>query len=116
MSDNQLIEGASLPVVPLDWTLQAIADFDGNGSDDLLWYQSSTGTMWLYQMDGLVVSASKKVATVSTDWRIDGVGDISGDGKADILWRHISSGMLWVYEMNGPVISNNFSIATVGLE
>jgi hypothetical protein len=90
--------------VPLNWTIRAIADFNGDHQADILWHNNTTGQVWLYQMAGTSIAASMPVTNVDTPaWQIVAAGDLTGDGNADILWRH-NDGTLWQYQMNGAKI------------
>jgi hypothetical protein len=39
-------------VVPLNWVLAGMGDFDGNGSTDILWRDNNTGTVAIWLLDG----------------------------------------------------------------
>ena len=63
-------------------------DFDGNGTDDLLFYQTTgpnTGLMRVILMNSdFTVKASGFPATLPSGFVPFGVGDVNGDGHADI--------------------------------
>ena len=75
----------------LAWTAAGIADFDGDGKDDVL-LRHEDGR-WQYRlMDGRDVLAEGEpdAAALPDDpmvW-LAGVGDMDGDGKAEVLTRH----------------------------
>lgn len=66
-------------------------DFNGDGIDDILWRNTSTGanTIWK-SADASAVQAMTGVANLA--WRIEGVGDFDGNGVEDVLWRNHSTG------------------------
>jgi hypothetical protein len=73
--------------------LNAKSDFDGDGSSDLLWRNSSTGEAILWYMNGASTKDKVSVGMVSDqNWRISGIADFDNDGGTDILWRNNSSG------------------------
>ena len=99
----------------LDWGLAAIADFDGDGADDLLLRHATTHRWWLYLMDGRrhVVGASGPVENVALAadalpddvlWTVAGAGDLGGDGRADLLLRHATHGTWRYYRMKGRTV------------
>ncbi len=86
------------------YQIQQVADFDGLGKADLLWWNTVQGDVWIWSMNGAAVESQAYVGVVpDTNYRIQAAGDYNGDRKADILWRNIVTGDLWVWLMNGPV-------------
>ncbi len=85
-------------------TCEAIADFDGDAKQDLLW-RSTTGVMSVWLLNGLDLATQSNVTNVAgavaSSWIVAGAADISGDGKADVVWRHQSLGMVTGWLMNG---------------
>ncbi|HEY4641772.1 MAG TPA: FG-GAP-like repeat-containing protein [Thermoanaerobaculia bacterium] len=108
----------------LDWKIVAVADFDLDGKDDILWRNTNSGMTLLWFMNGAAIRSSQVVHTGGNlDWTIAGVGDFDGDGKADILWRY-TTGMTLIWLMNGTQIRSstvvhsganlNWTIAGIG--
>jgi glucose/arabinose dehydrogenase len=83
------------------WKIQAHADFDGNGSTDVLW-RHSDGRLAVWHMAGTVRQSFTFVTPSVPDaaWRIAAVNDFDDDGKADIVWHH-DTGWILVWFMNG---------------
>jgi hypothetical protein len=70
-----------------NWSIQDVADFNGDGLSDILWHSSNGDTgLWLTSPGGGYSVVD--FGLVDTSWSIQGVGDFNGDGKADILWRN----------------------------
>ncbi len=92
--DGNILSVPSLPrVANLDWKIQGVDDFNGDGHQDLLWRYYGTGptgsmTVWL--MNGVTFQGLSAVTpkVADTDWHIVGTGDFNGDGKTDIVWRN----------------------------
>lgn len=79
---------ANLPTDPA-WRMAAVADFDGDGFDDVLLRHHKEGSWRLYRMQGRhVQSASSPSFTTNRLWHFVGAGDFDGIGRADILLRH----------------------------
>jgi hypothetical protein len=89
-------------VAPLNWHIVGTGDFDGNGTNDILW-RADDGSVGIWEMNGLQFAATGVVAgpTIAPlNWHIQGTGDFNGDGKTDILWR-ADDGSVGIWEMNG---------------
>jgi len=99
-------EGPIRTVADQNWQVAGIGDFDGDGKDDILWRNASTGENYVYLMSGLSLKPGEGYIRTVADlnWKVAGVGDFDGDGKADILWRNSSTGQNYVYPMDGPTI------------
>lgn len=87
-----------------DTELQAIADFDGDGCDDLL-FRDRDSAMWrLLKMQGLTVDvASSGDLPFARDpaMQLVAASDFNGDGRADLLMRHRESLDWHLYLMHG---------------
>jgi len=86
-ADNVANAGSS---VSTDWQVAGIADFNGDGRDDVLWRNTDGRlTDWLgTENGGFQPNSANLLDNVSLDWKVVGVGDFNNDGKADILWRN----------------------------
>src|SRR5688572_12309258 len=88
-----------------NWSIAAVADFDGDGKDDIFWRNYASFENYLWTMDGVQVTAGEGyVRTVAPHWDVAGAGDFDGDGKADLFWRNWQSGENYIYFMDGKAI------------
>jgi len=97
--------------VSTDWAVIASGDFNGDGTDDILWRQTSTGqlTDWLGTPNGGFVQNSPNFSEhVATNWNVIATGDFNGDGIDDILWRE-NGGQLtdWLGTASGGFTQNS---------
>jgi uncharacterized protein (DUF1800 family) len=76
------------------------ADFNGDGKDDLVWRNATTGASFLWMQNGLATTLSAPLGG-DTNYSIVGAGDFDGDGRADLLWRSAATGSTSIWLMNG---------------
>ena len=77
------------------WNIAGTGDFNGDGKSDILWENSATNGVWIWEMDGTTQIGGGSVGTGGAGWSIAGTGDFSGDGKSDILWQNGASTWIW---------------------
>ncbi|TLZ25019.1 MAG: VCBS repeat-containing protein [Gammaproteobacteria bacterium] len=95
-------------------TKDPVYDFNGSGTSDILWRNSSTGQNVLWLMNGATVASAPALPTVTNlNWIIAGAGDFNGDGKADILWHNQSTGQSQIWFMNGGTLTSAADTSTV---
>jgi hypothetical protein len=108
-------QGFPNAITDIEWKVDGIGDFDGNGTTDILWRNYGTGAYqgWsiIWYMEGMTVTGQGFPNRITdTNWRVDGTGDFDNDGKADIIWRCYSTdayqgwNILWY--MNGAEIKS----------
>jgi hypothetical protein len=104
-----------LRITNLNWKLQGVGDFDGDGhTDDLVWRHSVTGENLIWFMDGSTPQGSAiiPVDVPNQQWQIGGVGDFDGDGlEDDIVWRHYGTGNNRVWLMDGSTPQGSLAIS-----
>lgn len=89
-------------------------DFDGDGKNDIVWRNQSSGQNIEWQMDGAARLAFTSLPTVTdTNFEIKALADFSNDGKVDILWRHATTGNVYIWTMDGTALVSSTLIRTV---
>ena len=112
MNGMTIAQSLSFGSVTLNWSIVGVGDFDGNGSEDILW-RDTAGDVAMWLMNGTQIMSSVGIANVTTNWNIAQTGDYNGDGKSDILWfDNVGNVGLWF--MNGSTVSSGFAFANVG--
>lgn len=104
------------------WDMEGIADYDGNGVDDILWRNYSDGRngIWLLRngANGIEVQATYFIQSTGTEtgWEIEGAKDYDNNGTQDILWRNYNDGRnaIWslTYTASTNPATNPFSLNT----
>jgi hypothetical protein len=104
--------GFATTVLDLDWKIEGVGDFNGDGKSDMLWryygadYYQGMNVIWFMNGETLT-SYGYPTAITKLGWKAEGVGDFDNDGKADILWRYYDEGyhmgLNVVWYMDGAV-------------
>jgi hypothetical protein len=82
-------------------TVVGVGDFFGNGTDDLLFRNNSTGDTWIEAISNGAFKSWSQVGGSDTTYAVAAVGDYFGNVTDEILFRNNSTGDTWV-----QVISN----------
>jgi hypothetical protein len=80
------------------------ADFDGNGSADVVLRNPSTGANALWLMNGTSYGSTLDLPWLPSDFRIEGAADFDADGQTDFLLRNYANGNNALWLMNGTAI------------
>jgi hypothetical protein len=116
LQGTKIAQGVDLGPVSMNWTIAGIGDFDGNGSSDILFTDTSGNVgIWLMETDPNLVKilSTKVLGTVPPQWSVAHTGDYSGNGKADILWID-NTGNVAAWFMNGTTISSVVNYGNIG--
>jgi N-acetylneuraminic acid mutarotase len=128
LMDGKNVAGATyLDPIGLQWQIQRLGDFNGDGRSDILWRnmspgQSDSAYLFLWLMNGPQVVAGTGYTSLQADsgWSVQDVGDFDGDGKSDILWRNVGNGAdagaLFVWLMDGKTLKGGTYLLPVTLD
>jgi hypothetical protein len=83
-------------------------DFDGNGTADLVYWDSSTGGVVVYYYDGATYTGSASLQA-QPGWKVVAVADVNGNGTPDLIWQNISDS-----QYNANAVSVNYYGGTGG--
>ena len=93
------------------WRMEDVADLDGDDQAEVIWRDTLSGQVVIWEMDGLNFQNSLFVDLTgigqSADgflplkWEFGATGDFNGDGRDDIIWRNVEDGQNAVWELDG---------------
>ncbi|MCX4526377.1 MULTISPECIES: FG-GAP-like repeat-containing protein [unclassified Streptomyces] len=92
-------------------------DFTGDGKEDVVAREASTGKLWLYPGEGNGWLGDRKLIG-SGGWNgmslITAFGDHTGDGRSDVVARETSTGKLWLYPGTASGLADRVLIGRSG--
>jgi len=107
-----------MPSCGTSWQAGGVADFDDDGTPDILWRNPSTGSnaLWYMESAGTAIKSAAGMPSCGTSWEASGVADFDADGAPDILWRNPSTGSnaLWYMQSNGTAIKSAGGMPSCG--
>ena len=88
------------------WTLVDTGDFDADGNDDLLAYNTVSGTVAIFFMDGSTVLLAADVWTLdpASGFVVVDVAEFNSDGTSDLLIHNPATGLTGIATMNGTFL------------
>ena len=93
MNGNSLAGGGQVSPNPGPaWKAIGTGDFNGDGLSDILFQNTSSGQVSIWEMEGNILFGGGPVsANPGPAWRAVGTGDFNGDGFSDILFQNASA-------------------------
>lgn len=80
---------------------------------DLLWRETQTGSLSVWQMDEVTPVTSSSLGSSGTQWSLEGLGDFNGDGQTDLVWRHLTPPYeVYLWLMNGTQVTSSWLLAS----
>ncbi|MDB6028583.1 MAG: hypothetical protein JWM68_4806 [Verrucomicrobiales bacterium] len=115
----------SQALLPSSWQIAAVADFDGDLNNDILWQSTIQPSNLVWSLSGtnwLRSTFANKIT--NAPFQVVGAGRFTDSGYTDLVWRDIASGsnLLWLrhdvtnwLELSLPNrVGANFTIAGTG--
>lgn len=113
MSGVSIVDEPKFDKLPAQWQVQGVADLNADGEDDLIWRDSTTGSVvyWMFK-GGEVIDGGSVGNPVPLDWQIAAVKDLDGDFQADIVWHNANGGQIsiWMLKDARVVGANMFTV------
>jgi hypothetical protein len=90
---------------PAGWHVVAAADFDGNGTPDLVWQYTPTRQVTVNYYGGVGGAAYQGWnwlnQTGDLGWTVVGANDFNGDGVPDLVWQNDTTAQVTVNYYGG---------------
>jgi hypothetical protein len=98
------LAGAANLTVKNPWRIVGVADFDGNGTPDVVWQDPVSGAVQVWYMGGLGGNTLLSAANITgkNPWKVESVADFNRDGHPDLLWQDPNSGFAQIWYLGGP--------------
>lgn len=96
---------------PGGYTIAGVGDFNGNGTDDIL-YRQDTGALVMWSMNGGTASPGGALP-LPLEWHMHTVADFNGDGTDDLLLRNANTDALLVWQVSNFGVTGGGSIGQV---
>jgi autotransporter-associated beta strand protein len=77
---------------PAGWVPASTADFDRDGTSDVLWYNPSTLNVDLWKISNGAWAGSVDIGAHPAGYNLIGPGDFDRNGTPDLLWHNPSNG------------------------
>ncbi len=86
--------------------ISGVDDFNSDSWNDLVFWNSSTGVVEFWLMNGTATRPGAPVPltggpTLATNWKLSATADFNADGRPDIVWRNFTSQKIVIWTMNG---------------
>jgi hypothetical protein len=87
---------------PAGWRVVGAADFDGNGTPDLVWEYMPTGQVSVNYYQGTTYQNWKWLnSSGNPGWTVVGASDFNGDGVPDLVWQNDTTAQVTVNYYGG---------------
>jgi hypothetical protein len=93
------------------WQSLGTGDFNGDGTSDILWRNTSTGEVDTWLMNNGHVTGGAALGSVSSAWQFAGIGDYTGNGTSDVLWRNTNTGAVDTWIVNNDRLTGGSGIS-----
>jgi hypothetical protein len=86
--------------LPTNYPTLAIADFDGDGFQDVVQWDPSSSKLSIAKNNGSLNFTQQYSVVVLPNWGLVGVADLNGDGHHELVWRNRVTRHVGAWVMN----------------
>ena len=87
-------------------------DFNGDGTDDVLWYNSTTGNVDIWKVQNGQWAGSVNVGNHPLGWQPLGAADFNLDGTTDIAWHNPTTNNIDIWLIKNGQWAGSFDIGS----
>jgi hypothetical protein len=101
--------------LPLNWRVAATADFNADGSPDILWRNLTSQRLVIWTMNGMTKVGNVLPSpdhAVDANWEVVGAADMNGDHTTDLVWYNVSSGRVVIWFLDALAARTGASFTT----
>jgi hypothetical protein len=102
--------------VGLNFAVAGFADFNQDGTTDMMLRNSNTGLFEIYNIRNNAIVAASSPGTVGSDFQVAGFGAFHAPGASDMILRNKNTGEFEIYDIVNNQITTANSLGTVGLD
>jgi len=100
------------------WTVAGVGDFNGDGKDDLVYFNASTGVTQIQFLNGITGIGGGVIQNSPLEnnpsWSVVGVGDFNHDGVDDLVYYNSGTNAYELQTLNGIVATSTQQIDSAG--
>jgi hypothetical protein len=86
--------------LPANYPTLAIADFDGDGLQDVVQWDPSSNKLSIAKNNGSLNFTQQYSVAILPNWDLVGVADLNGDGNHELVWRNRVTCLVGAWVMN----------------
>lgn len=94
----------TLTTIEPEPTTAVDSDFNGDGNPDFFWQNTTTGQLYIWEMDGLNVLNVNDLGVLDPTWEMVGTGDFDQNGAADLVWRNSVTGENYLWYLDDSTV------------
>lgn len=95
---------------PAGWRPVGNADFNADGTSDLVWYNPTTNGLDIWKLSNAAWAGSFDAGAHAASYQLAGFGDFNRDGTSDILWFNPTTGDVDLWKMGNGQFAGSVDI------
>jgi len=116
LSVSNVVVGGSANLPGPDFDFAGVGDFNGDGTDDILWQDVNTRQVYVWLLQNGGIAGQGVVGTPGSGFEIAAIGDIDNDAgnTSDILWQHQTTLQVYGWLILNAAVASHGPVGTPG--